>query len=132
MLLGIGPKADGTLPEDAVARLKEIGKWLNKNGEAIYNTRITSKYQDGNTYFTKNPKTGKMYALVCLPEDSPLPKQVEWTQNVPVAKTKITLLQTGTTVKWSRQGDKVLVDIPASLLKKGTNPAALAFSFIQE
>ena len=132
MLLGIGPKADGTLPEDAVARLKEIGKWLNKNGEAIYNTRITSKYQDGNTYFTKNPKTGKMYALVCLPEDSPLPKQVEWTQNVPVAKTKITLLQTGTTVKWSRQGDKVLVDIPASLLKEGTNPPALAFSFIQE
>ena len=132
MLLGIGPKADGTFPEEAIARLKEIGKWLNKNGEAIYNTRITSKYQDGNTYFTKNPKTGKMYALVCLPENSSLPKQVEWTQNLPAAKTKITLLQTGTSLKWTRRGDKVLVDIPASILKEGSYQPALAFSFVPE
>ena len=132
MLLGIGPKADGTFPDEAIARLKEIGKWLNKNGEAIYNTRITSKYQDGATYFTKNSKTGKMYALMCLPENSSVPKQVEWTQNLPVAKTKITLLQTGTIVKWARQGDKVLVDIPASLVKEGSNLPALAFSFVPE
>lgn len=28
LLLGIGPKPDGNLPEEAVIRLKEVGKWL--------------------------------------------------------------------------------------------------------
>ena len=129
MLLGIGPKADGTLPDEAVLRLKEIGKWLNKNGEAIYNTRATAKYQEGSTYFTKNPKTGKLYALVCLPENTPLPPQVEWTQNLPVAKTKIILLQTGESVKWKREGNKLRVDLPSSLLKEASYLPALAFSF---
>ena len=37
-LLNIGPKADGTLPEASVARLKAIGKWMDVNGESIYGT----------------------------------------------------------------------------------------------
>jgi len=35
-LLNVGPKADGTIPEESVIRLKEMGKWIKKNGEAIY------------------------------------------------------------------------------------------------
>jgi alpha-L-fucosidase len=38
-LLNIGPRADGTIPLIMQQRLKEIGKWLKKNGEAIYATR---------------------------------------------------------------------------------------------
>jgi alpha-L-fucosidase len=37
-LLNVGPKADGTIPEESVTRLKEIGRWLDHNGEAIYGT----------------------------------------------------------------------------------------------
>jgi alpha-L-fucosidase len=37
-LLNVGPKADGTIPAPSVKRLKEIGKWLKKNGEAVYGT----------------------------------------------------------------------------------------------
>jgi alpha-L-fucosidase len=37
-LLNVGPKADGTFPEESIIRLKEIGEWMNKNGEAIYET----------------------------------------------------------------------------------------------
>jgi len=39
LLLNIGPKPDGTLPEEHVAYLKEMGTWLQKNGETIYGTR---------------------------------------------------------------------------------------------
>jgi alpha-L-fucosidase len=39
LLLNIGPKPDGTLPEEHVAYLKEMGAWLQKNGETIYGTR---------------------------------------------------------------------------------------------
>ena len=38
LLLDIGPKADGTIPEEEVAVLKELGAWNKKNGEAIFNT----------------------------------------------------------------------------------------------
>ena len=39
MLLNIGPKADGTIPEEDEEILLHIGKWLWFNGEAIYGTR---------------------------------------------------------------------------------------------
>ncbi|MER2117459.1 MAG: alpha-L-fucosidase, partial [Enterococcus casseliflavus] len=36
LLLNIGPKGDGSIPEKDQAILKEIGAWLDVNGEAIY------------------------------------------------------------------------------------------------
>jgi len=36
LLLNIGPKADGSVPELAVERLTAVGKWLKKCGEAVY------------------------------------------------------------------------------------------------
>ncbi len=39
LLLNVGPRADGTIPEGAQRTLKALGAWLRINGEAIYNTR---------------------------------------------------------------------------------------------
>lgn len=39
LLLNIGPRPDGTLPEEALTRLEAMGKWLKANGESIYGTR---------------------------------------------------------------------------------------------
>jgi len=36
LLLNIGPAPDGSVPEEAVKPLKTAGKWLEKNGEAVY------------------------------------------------------------------------------------------------
>jgi alpha-L-fucosidase len=38
-LLDIGPRADGTVPDASVIRLRTIGQWLQKNGDAIYATQ---------------------------------------------------------------------------------------------
>lgn len=38
-LLNVGPKPDGTIQEEFVTRLKEMGAWMAKNGETIYGTR---------------------------------------------------------------------------------------------
>ncbi|MBW4889407.1 alpha-L-fucosidase [Mucilaginibacter sp. HMF5004] len=37
-LLNVGPTAEGLIPEEEVTRLKEVGSWMNKNGESIYGT----------------------------------------------------------------------------------------------
>jgi alpha-L-fucosidase len=39
LLLNIGPRADGTIPDEAQETLLSIGRWLRVNGEAIYSTR---------------------------------------------------------------------------------------------
>ncbi len=37
-LLNIGPKADGTVPEESVTSMRAIGRWMKANGESIYGT----------------------------------------------------------------------------------------------
>jgi len=39
LLLNVGPKSDGIIPEMQIKRLLGLGKWLEINGEAIFNTR---------------------------------------------------------------------------------------------
>ncbi len=39
LLLNIGPRSDGIIPDREQQILLEIGKWLSVNGEAIYGTR---------------------------------------------------------------------------------------------
>jgi alpha-L-fucosidase len=38
LLLDIGPKEDGTIPQEQVNILTELGKWTNKHSEAIFGT----------------------------------------------------------------------------------------------
>lgn len=38
-LLNVGPKPDGTIQDEFLTRLQEIGGWMGKNGESVYGTR---------------------------------------------------------------------------------------------
>lgn len=129
LLLGIGPKPDGTLSDTVLQRLEEIGKWAKANGAAIYSTRTTADYKDGNTYFTKS-KTGIIkYALVCLEENAAMPSTIQWKTNLPKKGSKMRWLQTGETVKWKIENDIVKVTLPKSILTNKVIYPALAFSF---
>ncbi|HET9571675.1 MAG TPA: alpha-L-fucosidase [Bacteroidales bacterium] len=74
-LLNIGPKPDGTFPQESIDRLKEIGSWMKINGEAIYASkrsplaplawgRCTMKVEKGKTFLYLSvfnwPANGKL------------------------------------------------------------------------
>jgi alpha-L-fucosidase len=47
--LNIGPKPDGTIPDEIVSSLKAMGGWLKANSEAIYGTTPWKVYGEGPT-----------------------------------------------------------------------------------
>ncbi len=53
LMLCIGPKADGTIPEVAQNAIREVGKWLKINGEAVYATRPWDIFGEGPTVPTE-------------------------------------------------------------------------------
>ncbi len=59
LLFNVGPMADGRIEQRQVDRLKEMGKWLKTNGEAIYGTR-GGPYMP-NDYMVSTRKGNKIY-----------------------------------------------------------------------
>ncbi len=74
-LLNVGPKADGSFPQQSIDLLKAMGVWMKINGEAVYGTkaspfglfswgRCTQREEGGNTVLYLSvfdwPKDGKL------------------------------------------------------------------------
>jgi len=49
LLLNVGPRADGTIPEEEQSMLRGIGAWLKVNGEAIYDASYWKVFGEGPT-----------------------------------------------------------------------------------
>lgn len=70
-LLNIGPKGDGSIPQESIDSMQAIGAWMDVNGEAIYGTTASPVEPPAWGRYTKKP--GKLYAHVFnWPEDGSL------------------------------------------------------------
>lgn len=128
LLLGIGPKPDGTLPDEVIDRLNEIGAWTSKNGKAIYNTRITPVYNDKNTWFTQSKDGKTRYAITCLEEGKPLPETITWQGNEPKKGSRIKYVPTGKAVKWKKTANGIEVTLPGNIPTTGYSTVAFEFT----
>lgn len=62
LLMNVGPRPDGTIPEVQKESLLAIGDWLNVNGDAIYGTRVWKTVGENRIRFTA--KEDKLYAIL--------------------------------------------------------------------
>jgi alpha-L-fucosidase len=60
-LLNIGPKPDGSVPEQSVQILSAVGSWMDRNGQAIYNTEVCQPRRSNYASFTRHGNTLYMH-----------------------------------------------------------------------
>jgi len=106
-LLNVGPKADGSIPEESLKCMKDMGDWMKVNGESIYDSSASS--------FEKLPFKGRCTAkgdtfylhVFERPESGVIKLSTP-------AKTA-TLLAGGKALEVKREGDSLVIALPKTL-----------------
>lgn len=62
-LLNVGPTAEGLIPEPSVERLREMGKWMKVNGQAVYGT-TSGPFPTAPVWGRVTQKPGKLFLHV--------------------------------------------------------------------
>ena len=60
-LLNIGPKPDGSIPEESVRILSEVGRWMDVNGDTIYKSDLCQVRRSNYASFTRTGNTLYMH-----------------------------------------------------------------------
>lgn len=130
-LLNIGPRSDGTIPEQAQTTLRQIGAWLHTNGDAIYGTRpwrisgegptkvvggafhdtATQPFTPQDIRFTTKGNVLYAIALGWPTHGHLLLHSLSPANGFTV--TKVALLGSDATIKWSQQADGLHLEVPS-------------------
>ena len=131
LLLNVGPKPDGTIPDEEAEILREIGCWLAINGDAIYGTRPWRIYGEGPTEITEGhftdtdrnaftpqdirftTKGNVLYALVLADPGNAVQIATLTPDGFPAEKIMtVTLLGINTQLNWEQNENGLIVHLP--------------------
>jgi len=131
LLLDIGPKPDGTIPDEQVHILKELGKWTKKHDKAIFGTEagIPRDYFAGPS--TLDKENNILYLFVTGKPNGPI--MVKGLNN---KVNSIWVLGNGTKLEhdikmkawWSAVPGLVFIDVPEDVLDEYITVIALRLS----
>jgi alpha-L-fucosidase len=108
-LLNVGPMPNGKVQPEFINTLREMGKWMEKNGETIYDTRggpVSPK-----SWGVTTQKGNKVYVHIMNPEDNNLllPDFGKKIKN-------ITLFSTGAKLKYKQDAFGITISIPVEAI----------------
>jgi len=113
-LLNVGPNADGELPEPALERLHEIGRWMDVNGEAIYATRPVAPYKQGQVCLTRKGTT--LYLIYLASDDETVPPAEVKVDGIRRGR-HVRMLGVEEPVEWTIDGKGLTIRVPEPVRK---------------
>ncbi len=111
LLLDVGPKEDGTIPEPEVRRLKDLGGWIKKHEEAVYSTVAGLPWGHFYGPTTLSPDSQTIYLYVL---DNP--KEFVALKGLHNKIKKIRVLGSNKELKWKISGGAPWNNIPGVVL----------------
>jgi alpha-L-fucosidase len=114
LLLNIGPGPLGQWHDDAYALLEDIGSWMKVNDEAIYGTRALAPYKEGKVCISKKGNN-TIYIYYLADDKETMPSRIGMTTFSMPAGSKIEMVGTATPLKWQKNGNGFLIDIPEKI-----------------
>jgi alpha-L-fucosidase len=124
LLLNIGPAPDGEWDPNAYARLEDIGKWMQVNGEAIYDAEADASLPgQGKWVFTK--KQDCVYAIYQLAAKEAISEIYKLNINTESPVKKIQILGTDQKIIFKQASTNLSIFTPVK--KLNANTEALVF-----
>ena len=124
LLLNIGPAPDGEWDPNAYARLEDIGKWIQVNGEAIYDAEADASLPgQGKWVFTK--KQDCIYAIYQLAAKEAISEIYKLNINTASTIKKIQILGTDQKIIFKQASTNLSIFTPVK--KLNANTEALVF-----
>lgn len=130
LLLNIGPMADGTIPNAQRSRLLGLGRWLDVNGEAIFDTTYWERAEglangDIEVRFTSKPNEGMLYAILL---DTPQGSTITLADVQLDADATVRVLGFEGTVTWEQAGEDLVITLSAPLEPDVAHTVAMMYS----
>ena len=115
LLLNVGPMADGTIPENQAERLRGLGRWLDVNGAAIFDTRPWQRAEGKTTQGLDLRFTSIDEALYATLLGTPAESEIAIESlNVP-KRAEIRLLGRDAELSWRQDGADLWIELPGDL-----------------
>ncbi len=126
LLLGVGPNGKGDFEPKVYENLSMLGKWLQINGEAIYETNPVEPFLDGKVAYTA--KGDKVIYAIYMPskDENELPAEIIVRTNLQ-GKLKATLLSSNLKLSSKTVDDGVKIAIPGNLRSGLAKQEAVVF-----